>query len=108
MTYRFGDIYLVRFHPATGRKLKKYRPAVIVSEVTQQVDQRFVMIAPLTSLVADCNSTELLIAHSQLKYPSKILTWYLKTTDASRLAEKIGELSTVDKKKLRKQLKQLF
>jgi len=66
------------------------------------------MIAPLTSLIENCAPTELIITHAKLKRQSKILTWYLKTTDTNRLTEKIGELSAEDRKKLKQQLRKHF
>ena len=46
--YRQGEIYLVKFHPASGKELRKFRPAVIIFDSTHP---GFVTIAPLTSIL---------------------------------------------------------
>lgn len=106
--FEFGEIFLVRFHPASGKEIKKYRPAVIINQVINQLDKRFTMIAPLTSDLSNKNDFEIIVKNESLKYESKILTWYIRTIDTGRLIEKIGVLSKKDIKNLKTSLSQLF
>lgn len=104
-----GDIYLVRFHPAVGSELKRYRPAVILSSQFTQIDQRFVLIAPLTSnITKQAKQYELLINNPSLDKPSLLLTWYLRTIDKNRLMSKIGQLDKTTITKMQKMVKKLF
>jgi len=105
--FEFGEIFLVRFHPASGKEIKKYRPAVIVNTLNQ-IDKRFVMIVPLTSNLDDQKDFEIIIKNKNLKYESKILTWYIRTVDVSRLVERISILSEKDRKTLKANLLRLF
>lgn len=102
-----GDIWLVKFHPGTGQELAKYRPAVIVTNLST-IDDRFTLIAPLTSDITIRNPFELLIAHQALEKPSLLLCWYLWTIDQRRLYQKLGELSDVEIKKITEKIDQLF
>src|SRR3989338_1622651 len=91
------DIYLVRFHPAIGAELKKYRPAVIVSSQVNQLDPRFALIAPLTSHTESQNKFEILIRKGQaLSHDSLLLCWYLLTIDSRRLIKRLGHLSPTE------------
>ena len=47
--YKSGDVLLVKFHPGYGSEIKKYRPALVISDATEKVDARFVLIAPITT-----------------------------------------------------------
>jgi mRNA-degrading endonuclease toxin of MazEF toxin-antitoxin module len=106
--FEFGEIFLVKFQPASGKEIKKYRPAVIINQVINQLDKRFTMIAPLTSDLSNKNDFEIIVKNESLKYESKILTWYIRTIDTGRLIEKIGVLSKKDIKNLKTNLSQLF
>jgi mRNA-degrading endonuclease toxin of MazEF toxin-antitoxin module len=105
--FAFGEIYLVKFHPASGKEIKKYRPAIIINHLSA-IDKRFVMIVPLTSNLNDLKNLEIIIENKNLKYKSKILTWYIRTVDINRLEERIGQLSKSDEIMLRKNLLKLF
>lgn len=106
--FEFGEIFLVRFHPASGKEIKKYRPAIIINPIINQLDKRFAMIVPLTSDSSDKKDFEIIIENENLKYKSKILTWYIRTIDTTRLVEKIGILSKKDIKILKENLSRLF
>lgn len=93
----FGEIYLVRFHPAIGSELKRYRPAVIMSTNVNTIDPRFTLIAPLSTSTNQYNKDfEVAINNSSLQRPSILLAWYLKTIDIVRLEKQIGILETSD------------
>jgi mRNA-degrading endonuclease toxin of MazEF toxin-antitoxin module len=106
--YKCGDIVLVRFHPAYGQELKKYRPAVIASAIPNQLDARFALIVPFTSRLKAGNKFEFPITNPVLRQPSLLLCWYLKTIDAQRITSRLGCLSTQDNNQFIRLLKQLF
>lgn len=92
--YKFGDIYLTKFHPVRGSEIGKYRPAVVVNEQINKIDDRLVMIAPITSARVDKrNEFELVLKKDRnLKKTSYLLLWYLRVIDVNRLEYKIGTL----------------
>lgn len=104
-----GDIFLVKFHPGYGNEFKKYRPAVIISSKTTQIDSRFALIAPLTTnLKTDNPQLEIPITHSVLEKKSLLLVWYMRTIDSSRLVKKLGTLSQRDVKRIAQATISLF
>ena len=105
---KIGDIYLVRFHPSTAKELKRYRPAVSVSQKVIDIDPRFALIAPLTTYTKPANSAEILITNPALEKPSLLLSWYLWTIDQSRLVKKLGQLTPKDISKIIHAIESLF
>lgn len=105
-----GDIYLVRFHPAVGSELKRFRPAVVISDQVNRIDSRFTVIAPLTTNIKSKHPEyELEIkANPALEKDSLLLCWYLRTVDVTRLENKLGLLSKTDIVKMKQALKKLF
>ncbi|HEX7018008.1 MAG TPA: type II toxin-antitoxin system PemK/MazF family toxin [Patescibacteria group bacterium] len=101
-----GDIYLVRFHPSTGRELKKYRPAVIISATISKIDPRFCLVAPLTRTKSN-NPWELSLKNTALEKDSTLLCWYLRTMDINRLEKKLGALSNQQIEEMRKTVSSL-
>ncbi|OGY15894.1 MAG: hypothetical protein A2784_04325 [Candidatus Chisholmbacteria bacterium RIFCSPHIGHO2_01_FULL_48_12] len=107
--YRTGEIYLVRFHPAAGAELKRYRPAVIISSQVTVVDPRFVLIAPLTTGGIVNRKYEMAIKRrGDLAKDSTLLVWYLRTVDRGRIGGKITELNRREVKILQRKLKNLL
>ena len=106
--YRFGDIYLVRFHPSVGQELKRYRPAVVLSSVVNRIDSRFVLVAAVSTKIDSTNKYEVVIDNTSLQKKSAILVWYLRTIDTERLERKIGELSKDDQSKCKAMVKNIF
>lgn len=105
-----GDIYLVRFHPAVGSELHKYRPAVIVSAKIGKIDNRFSLIAPFTTNAENYNKEyELLIkGNSALEKDSVLLCWYLLTIDSRRLITEFGCLPPKIISRFKKVIRQLI
>lgn len=107
--YRIGEIYLVRFHPAAGAELKRYRPAVIISSQTTVADPRFALMAPLTTGGIVSRKYEMVVKRrSDLAKDSTLLVWYLRTIDVGRIGGKIAELNRREIKILKKKLKKLL
>ncbi len=106
---KFGDIYVVRFHPAYGSEFQKYRPAVIASSRVSEADPRFALISPFTTNLSTARpETELVIHNEVLKQPSLLLSWYLLTIDANRLVKHLGSLNTQDIDRFQDALKKVL
>ena len=105
---RQGDVYLVKFHPSTGKEIRKYRPAVIM--LNSQVDG-FVTISPLTSILQIKHPQfETIIKSSKangLEQTSLLLGWYLRTVDTITLQKRLGQLDSSDLSKIRTILRHL-
>lgn len=110
MEYKTGDVCVVRFHPAFGAELKRFRPAVVVSGKVQKLDSRFCLIAPLTTNIKNLNKAGEVLVKSDgfLEEDSAVLLWYLRTVDVNRLERKIGRLSDVEIAKMKAKLKRIF
>jgi len=107
--YRTGEIYLVRFHPAAGAELKRYRPAVIISSQTTIADPRFTLMAPLTAGGIVSKKFEMsIVSRGDLAKDSTLLAWYLRTIDVRRIGIKIAELNLREIKILKRKLKNLL
>jgi mRNA interferase MazF len=102
--YRVGEIVLVRFHPAFGQELKKYRPALIMVEESK-LDSRFVVVAPFTSKSDSTGQFELVVDNPILEKKSLLLCWYMRTIDRTRVVKKLGELKKTEIFKMKKILK---
>lgn len=107
--YKQGEIYLVKFHPASGKELHKFRPAVIIFDSTHP---GFVTISPLTSILKiRTPKLEFRITPSNtnnLEQDSLLLTWYMRTIDTNLIQKYLGKLSTSDQTLLKKSLKSLI
>ncbi len=109
MKIHFGDIFLVRFHPVIGSELKRYRPAIVVSEVVNKIDSRFTLIAPLTSNTKIYNKKyEIIVENDALDKTSALLLWYLKTVDVIRLERKLGKLDVNETVQIKKILNKVL
>lgn len=98
--YLTGTIVLVKFHPGYGAEFAKYRPAVIVSQKIEEIDSRFVLIAPLTKDLKQFqpNCELLLESYQSLNKDSVLLCWYLRTIDIKRVVGVLGNLRKSDLK----------
>jgi mRNA-degrading endonuclease toxin of MazEF toxin-antitoxin module len=106
--YKTGDIVLVRFHPAYGQELKKFRPAVIISPNGNKIDDRFVNIIPFTTQTSVKNEYEIPIQNEDLEKESLLLCWYIQTIDCSRIVDHLGKLKTTDLKLVQTNVNILF
>jgi len=88
---RRGDVYWIKLDPTIGTETKKTRPAVIISNDSQnKVRQRYI-VAPITSVVKAVYPFEVKI-NIQEK-PSKVMLDQIRTIDHRRLGRKLGSLS---------------
>lgn len=107
--YKTGEIYLVRFHPAVGTELKRFRPGVIISGRVNRVDPRFTLIAPLTTGGIINKKYEMAVkSRDDLAKESTLLAWYLRTVDVGRIGARIAQLKQREVKILKQKLKNLL
>lgn len=108
-TLKTGTICLVRFHPSVGSELKKYRPAVIASELPNKIDPRFALIIPLTTQIKPKNKAEILIKNKQaLEKDSLLLCWYFRIIDRNRIVSNLGKLNKNQTQKMKQEIRKMF
>lgn len=103
-----GDLYLVKFHPATGAELKKYRPAVVISSIHPDIKENLAIICPLSSSLSPSATYEVVTHNSALNQTSAILCWYLRTVDTTRLVKKLGTLNQAELNKVRTKIAEVL
>lgn len=85
-----GDVYWVKLDPTIGTETRKTRPAVIISNDSQnKVGSRYI-IAPITSTVKTVYPFEAEVNVNG--NPSKVMLDQIRTVDHKRLREKLCKL----------------
>lgn len=109
ITYQFGDVVLMRFHPSFGAELKKYRPAIVVVDESKRADKRLVTIVPLTSRKVKNKKFEFSLKLTDLlDKDSTVLAWFPQTLDVERIVKRLGIMPEIKRNKLRKMLLELY
>lgn len=91
-----GEVVLVRFDPAEGSKIRKTRPAIVVSNDAACRFDAVLQVVPLTALPdRDLRPYEARVESpgSGLKKPSRAVTNQVRTVSRSRIAKRLGCLS---------------
>lgn len=101
-------IYIVRFHPVVGRKINRFRPAVIVSSITNNIDKRFVSVIPVSTKNKNIPYETKLENYDFFNKTSYSINWYIRTIDTVRLEYKIGSLKPLDIKNIQKTLSKIL
>lgn len=103
---RRGDVHWVHLDPAIGTEIKKTRPAVILSNDSQNRAGLRVVAAPVTSNVERVYSFEALI---QIKgRPSKAMLDQVRTLDQARLGEYIATVTPREMQDLERGVRVVF
>jgi len=98
-----GEVYWVRFDPAEGGEIKKFRPAIIVSNnISNRILNR-VQVVPVTSNTKKIYPGESLFTLKGEE--GKALCTQIRTVSKGRLGNKIGDLSVADVTDLNSALK---
>lgn len=88
---RRGDVYWVALDPTIGSRIKKTRPAVIVSNNSCNTFSSRVVVLPLTSNVDSSYPGEALVVVNGK--PARVLSDQIRSLDKSRLRSRIDTLS---------------
>lgn len=107
-TFQTGELYLVKFHPATGSELKKYRPAVVIAVYHPDIKENLVIICPLSTVLSPKANYEVTITNPALNQPSAVLCWYIRTVDTTRLVKKLGTLTDTELNQVQKKVTELL
>lgn len=89
-----GEVWWVRFGPATGGEIARRRPAVIVSNDASNRHLNRLQVVPLTSSTARVYPSEALVTVRRRR--SKAAADQLATVAKPRLAGRLGRLSAAD------------
>lgn len=87
-----GEVWWVNFNPAVGGKIRKQRPAVIVSNDAANKFLNRVQVVPFTSKVDRIYPSEAFILFQGK--PSKAMADQLTTVSKLRLLNRAGNLTT--------------
>ena len=93
---RRGDVVLVRFDPAEGSKIRRSRPAVVVSNDAACRFDAVVQVVPLTGLPdRPLRPYEAGVGSpgSGLKKPSRAVANQVRTISRGRIDRRLGRLS---------------
>ncbi|WP_044409958.1 type II toxin-antitoxin system PemK/MazF family toxin [Thiomicrospira microaerophila] len=104
-----GDVVLVNFNPAKGQEIGKYRPAIILSEATDNEILPTLMVIPLsTQLVEDALPYRLRIsARDKLQQDSDACINEIRALSKQRVKEKLTTTSAQEYQQITKALCQL-
>ena len=91
---RRGEVWWVRFGPASGGEIAKRRPAVIVSNDASNRHLNRLQVVPLTSSTERVYPSEALVTVRRRR--SKAAADQLTTVAKPRLAGRLGRLSDED------------
>lgn len=89
-----GEIWWVEFDPSVGSKIRKTRPAVIISNDSANRNLARVVVIPLTSNVDRQYPGEALVTLDGK--PSKVMADQVMAADKSRLKNQLGALTKAD------------
>ncbi len=90
-----GQVFLVNFDPTVGAEARKTRPALLVSNNTNNAHSPIVSICPITSNVTRVYSFEVEIPRGSggLRTRSKVMVNQTRAVDKIRLIKSLGHLS---------------
>jgi mRNA interferase MazF len=89
-----GDVYWVDFEPSVGGKIKKVRPAIVLSNNTANTHLNRIQVVPITSNIDRLYPGEAFITLNAEK--RKAMGDQLTTASKNRLSRRIGSVSAAD------------
>jgi len=91
---RRGDVYWVALDPSMGTKIRRTRPAVVVSNDSANAFGMRVVVLPVTSNVTSLFPGEALVSVGGK--PRRVLGDQIRSVDKRRLRGRVGSLSRED------------
>ena len=93
-----GEVWWVNFTPSVGGKIRKKRPAVIISNDAANEHLNRVQVVPLTSKVERVYPSEAVVVLKDKQ--SKAMADQLTTVSKLRLMDRAGRLTNADMRKV--------
>ena len=89
-----GEIWWVNLNPSTGSEQAGIRPVVIISGNLLNAHLNVVIACPLTTKIKNYKGNVVLqpSTNNQLKEPSEILSFHIRSISKVRFLEKIGSI----------------
>jgi mRNA interferase MazF len=100
---RRGEIFWVKLDPTIGTETKKTRPAIVISNDSQNRVGRRYIVAPITSVIKMVYPFEVEININGKS--SKVMLDQIRTIDHRRLGEKLGQVSQEELSQVEKAIK---
>ncbi|NCO28290.1 MAG: type II toxin-antitoxin system PemK/MazF family toxin [Caldiserica bacterium] len=99
-----GEVYLVSLDPTIGAEIGKSRPALVISNDSNNEFADTVTVLPITSKIVKVYPFEVLLAKGTAGLPedSKVKCNQIRTIDKIRLIKQIGHLDAVSLKEVEK------
>lgn len=111
MNFEFGEIYIAKFHPSTGKEFKKIRPAIVIQESTISKKSPYVTVMPISSQLHKLGPADILLAKDDLnglKSDSVIQVRQISSFDKKRFVKKIGRAGSPATRRVRGYLRKHF
>src|SRR5262245_37591375 len=91
---RRGEVFRVQFDPAVGHEIRKYRPAVVISNDHMNELAATVLVMPITTgRYAYYHWIEIEPPEGGLTKPSSIVTEQIRAIDKRRLHRRLGAVT---------------
>lgn len=111
MNFEFGEIYIAKFHPGTGKEFKKIRPAIVIQESAVSQKSPYVTVMPISSQLQKLGPVDILLEKDDLnglKSDSVIQARQISSFDKKRFIKKIGRVGSPAARKVRGYLRKHF
>ena len=108
---KFGEIYLVKFYPSTGKEFSKMRPAMIIQMEDISKTSPCVTVLPISSQTKNLGLDDIYLPKDEknrLAKDSIVKVHQISSFDKKRLIKKIGETNSPINRKVRGYLRKHF
>ncbi len=108
---KFGEIYLVKFYPSTGKEFSKIRPALVIQMEEVSKKSPYVSVLPISSQTETLGPDDVYLPKDEknnLTKDSVIKVHQISSFDVKRVVKKIGETNSPINRKIRGYLRKHF
>ena len=105
-----AEIWEMYFNPVKGSEQSGRRPAVIISGNALNDNLNIVVVCPLTTKIKGFKGNVILQPNlkNKLQKKSEVLTFHIRSVSKERLKKKIGVISKIELKQIKKTLNDLM